>query len=55
MEENEPLAVKTFVRRYKIDAERSSVERVKSWIYSVKEMIKKVEKIPENDINRFFS
>jgi len=55
VKENEPLAVKTFARRHKIDTERSSVERVKSWIYSVKEMIKKVEKIPENDIRRFFS
>ena len=55
VEENEPVVVKTFVRRYKIDAERSSMESMKSWIYSVKEMIKKVEKIPENDIRRFFS
>ena len=45
----------TFARRHKLDAERSSVEKVKNWIHSVKEMIRKVEKTPLNDIRRFFS
>ena len=55
MEEKELLAVKTFARRHNIDAERSSVEKVKNWMHSVKEMIRKVEKTPLNDIRRFFS
>ena len=55
VEEKEPLAVKTFARRHKIDVERSSAEKVKNWICSVKEMIRKVEKTPLNDIRRFFS
>lgn len=55
VEEKEPLAVKTFSRRHKIDIERSSVEKVKTWICSVKEMIRKAEKTPLNDARRFFS
>ena len=54
VEEKEPMAVKTYVRRTRIDAARSSVDQVKRWIYGVKEMIKKVEKVPKSDIRKFF-
>ena len=55
MEQKELLAIKTFARRNKIDADRSDAESIRKWIYSVKEIIKKDEKMPENDTRRFFS
>ena len=55
VEEKEPLAVKMHARRNKIDVERSSVEGIKRWIYRIKDMIKKVEKIHVEDIRRYFS
>ena len=55
VEEKEPLAVKMYARRNKIDVERSSVEGIKRWIYGIKDMIKKVEKIHVEDIRRYFS
>ena len=55
VEINEPLPVRKFARRNKIDVDRSNVESIRTWIYGVKEMIRKVEKIPVNDMRRFFS
>ena len=55
VERNEPFAVKTYANRTKIDDERSSVDQIRRWIHGVKEMIKKVEKMPENDIRKYFS
>ena len=55
VEQKEPLAAKMHVNRTKIDEERSSVDQIRRWTHGVKEMIKKVEKIPENDIRKYFS
>ena len=55
VEEKEPQAVKAFVRKHKMNEEGKSVDAIKRWIYTVKEMIKKVEKVPANDIRRYFS
>ena len=54
VEQKEPLAAKMHANRTKIDEERSSVDQIRRWTCGVKEMIKKVEKIPENDIRTYF-
>ena len=41
--------------RTKIDEDRSSVDQIRRWTCGVKEMIKKVEKVSENDIRTCFS
>ena len=51
-EENEPSQVKVFMRRSRIDIERCSTETIKMPIYNVKNLIKKVEKLPKGDIRR---
>ena len=55
VERKEPMAVKTHVNRTKIDEERSSVDQIRRWMHGIKDMIKKVEKMPENDIRKYFS
>ena len=52
--ESEALAVKTHVRRTKIDIERSSVDQIKRQMHGAKEIIIKVEKTPGNDMRKFF-
>ena len=54
VEEKEPLQVKMFVSRNRIDAERVGSKTLLQWIYNLKKIIKKVEKIPRNDIRRYF-
>ena len=54
VENDEPPTVKLFAMRNKIDAERCSTETIRVWIYNVKEIIKKAEKLPRGDIRRFF-
>ena len=54
VEQDEPPQVKLFVRRNHIDVQRSSTETIKTWIYNVKEIMKKVEKLPKGDIRRYF-
>ena len=46
--------VKLIVRRNELKIERCKTETILQWIYNVKEMIKKVAKLPSNDIRRFF-
>ena len=53
IEENEPIAVKTFARRNAINVQRCNVDTIKQWIYNVKEIIKKVQRTPQGDIRRF--
>ena len=54
VEEKEPLQVKIFVSRNKIDAERVGSKALLQWICNMKKIIRKVEKIPGNDIRRYF-
>ena len=53
IEENEPIAVKTFARRNAINVQRCNVDTIKQWIYNVKEIIKKVQRTLQGDIRRF--
>ena len=53
VEESEPLAVKTHMRKRKIDVERSSADQIKRLTCGVKEMITKVEKTPGNNVRNF--
>ena len=53
-EEKEPLQVKLFARRMALEIQRYRTETIIRWIYNVKEMIKKVEKLPQNDIRHYF-
>ena len=41
------------VQRCKIDTDRCSCETIKKWIVNLKEIERKVEKIPLDDIRRW--
>ena len=44
--------MKLFVRQSQIDVQRYSAETIKKWMCNVRELSKKVEKMPKNDIRR---
>ena len=46
--------VNMFVRRNQIEVNDCDTEVIKHWIYNNKEVMKKAEKIPKNDIRRYF-
>ena len=48
------LQVKVFIMRNQIEIEKYRIETIKTWIYDMKEIQKKLEKIPKNDIRIFF-
>ena len=52
IEENELMQVQTFTHRNKIDIERTKYEDIMQWMHNVKNLIKKVERLPTNDIRR---
>ena len=54
IENNEPMQVKLFACRNKIDVARAKSGEVLQWIYNVKKIIKEVGKLPKNDIRRYF-
>ena len=45
--------VKAFVQRNQLDTERVKTQAMQRWIYNVKEMVKKAEEKPKNDIRRY--
>ena len=53
-ERSEHAPVRMFVKRCKINIGNSRVETIKQWIMNVKDIEKKVEKLPRNDIRRYF-
>ena len=53
--ENEPIEVRMFAQRTNRNFNNSSASEMKQWICDVKEMSKRVEKLPQGDIRRFFS
>ena len=55
IEDYEPPQVKLFIQRNEINVEKSNTETIIQWIYNVKEMMKKVSKLPCNDIRRFLN
>ena len=46
--------LKMHVRRIKINLEQSVTDKIRRWIWNVKEMEQNMEKNPENDIRRHF-
>ena len=54
VEKEEPPQVKLFATRNRINVEQNSTETIRMWIYNVKEIMKKVEKLPKGDIRRYF-
>lgn len=52
--EREPQQVKFFTQRIGIDTQNSRNEVVLQWTWNVKNMIRKVEKLPREDIKRYF-
>ena len=50
----EDYEVKLFVRRNGINVERCKTKTAIQWTCNAKEMMKKVSKVPKNDIWRFF-
>ena len=43
----------TIREKDKINIETCQTETIKSWIYNVKEVIQKVEKLPLNNVRRY--
>ena len=47
------LQVREYVKKFKIDEERSDIEKMKKWIMNLKKLQKKVEKFLTNDIRNY--
>ena len=54
IELNDPQQVKLFVRRTALDLNRCNTDTIRTWIHNVKEFRKKVKRLPEGDIRRFY-
>ena len=54
VEIQEPMQVRLFAIRNKIQPERTRTESIVQWIYNVLKMMRKVEKLLQNDIMRYF-
>ena len=52
--DNENINVRQYIEKIKIDEQRSTSSTILKWIYSVKEVIKKVKQLPRNGIRRYF-
>ena len=50
VEQDKPPQVKLFVRRNKINVDRSSAKLIRLQIYNVKEVMKKLERLPKGEI-----
>ena len=55
VEHNKPRSVKLFADRTDVKIDQSRTETILQWICNVKTMMRKVEKIPQDDMRRFFS
>ena len=53
IELNDPQQVKLFARRTALDLNRCNKDTIRIWIHNVKELRKKVKKLPKGDIRRF--
>ena len=53
-EKSELTQVRMFASKSKINVENSAVDMIKRWITNVKDIEKKAEKLPKNDIRRYF-
>jgi len=54
IQNNENINVRQYIERTNIDEQRCNSITIFKWIYSVKDVIKKVKQIPRNDIRRYF-
>ena len=54
VESNEPRQVQLFAAQTEIQINQSRTATILQWIHNVKLMIRKVEKLPHNDIRRYF-
>ena len=52
-ESSECRQLKLCAERFKIDVNRCNCDNIKRWIMNLKQIEKKIEKIPVNDIRRF--
>ena len=54
VKDNKPMQVKLFIMRNKIEPVREKDQTILQCICNVKEIAKKVEKLPKNDICKHF-
>ena len=54
IETKEPMQVRLFIIRNRIQIERCKTERITQWIYNAMKMIRKCKELPQNDIRRYF-
>ena len=45
--------MREYAQKFKINEERYSSETIKTWIKNLKEIEKKMEDVPKNDIRRY--
>ena len=55
MRESPYPQVKAYVQRNDLNIDRTTLNNIVRWIYNVKEMVKKADKRPQNDIRRYFT
>ena len=55
MRESPYPQVKAYVQRNELNIDRTTLNNIVRWIYNVKEMVKKADKRPQNDIRRYFT
>ena len=48
------MQVKMHARRTNADVERCTIDRIFRWMCNVKRLIRKVEKMPKNDMRQYF-
>ena len=54
IETKEPMQVRLFIIRNRIQIEHCKTERITQWIYNAMKMIRKCKELPQNDIRRYF-
>ena len=54
IENNKLVQVKIFVRRNEMNINRSKIKNITQQIYNMKEMIRKVDRLSQNNICRYF-
>ena len=54
IETKEPMQVRLFIERNKMQIEQCKTDRITQWTHNAKKMIWKYEELLQNDIRRYF-
>ena len=53
-ENSDKNQVRSYVKTFKININQCKIDTIKRWIRNLKDIEKKIERIPRNDIRRYF-